>query len=194
MVKKSLLKEIDRTIKESWLRSIKKDYRDVCLIKEDSLKCSLYYHIRRKLSRMLQEENLRILPEFYIPSLSKRADLAIVKMDFSQDANSFTDYISDIVCIIELKYVAGFSNDILTWVKDDIWKIKQYLQEGRMDCQYYFACIYEEECAYLQWMDKRSTNHWAKGYVTELNAGFVDGNMTFEVHSYNGLNKDLNDE
>ena len=192
MIKKALLKEIDRAIKEIWLRPIKKDYFDVYLIKEDALKCSMYYHMRRKLSQILRGNNLRIIPEFYIQPLGKRADLAIVEMDFDLDVGTFKDYISDIIAIIELKYVAGFSNDMLSWVKDDIWKMKQYLQEGHMDCQYYFACIYEEECAKLQWMDYRSINNWASGRVTELNAGYIDGKMTFEVNSYNDFNKDLN--
>lgn len=38
---------------------------------------------------------------------------------------------------------------------------------------------------------KRSTKHWANGFVTELNAGFIDDEMSFEIHSYNNVNKDL---
>jgi hypothetical protein len=44
--------------------------------------------------------------------------------------------------------------------------------------------FYETECEYINWLDKRSTNHWASDYVTELDAGYLDQKMTFEVHSY----------
>lgn len=33
----------------------------------------------------------------------------------------------------------------------------------------------------------------AAGRVTELDSGYIDGEMLFEVHSYNGMNKSLND-
>lgn len=72
-------------------------------------------------------------------------------------------------------------------------KIKNYYQRG-YDCQFYFAVIYEVDCdeIYLNWLDKRSTNNWAKGHVTELNSGYVNGKIKFEINSYNGMNKDLN--
>ena len=193
MIKKAVMSDIDCAIKEIWKRQIKRDYNDIFLIREDALKCSMYYHLRKKLSPLIKEHNLRILPEFHIPSLNKFADLAVVEMDFDRDCYYFKDYISDIIAIIELKFTNGGDINTTEWIRNDIRKMKQYLQEGHLDCQYYFACIYEEECEWLQWMDKRSTNNWANGYVTELNAGFIDGNMTFEVHSYNGMNKDLND-
>lgn len=47
--------------------------------------------------------------------------------------------------------------------------------------------IYETECVRLSWLDRRSTERWAKGRVTELNAGYLDGVMTFEVNSYHHL-------
>lgn len=48
--------------------------------------------------------------------------------------------------------------------------------------------IYETECWWLHWFDKRSTNNWANGRLTELNAGYLDGKMHFEVNSYNNWN------
>jgi len=41
-------------------------------------------------------------------------------------------------------------------------------------------------------MDKRATNNWAKGFVTESNAGYINDIAEFEVHSYNNMNKELN--
>ncbi len=193
MITKTVLAEIDRTIKEVWTQKVKHDYDEWYLLKEDSLKCSMYYHLRKKISPLLQTHNLRILPEFYFEAVKKRADLVIAELDFNQDGQRFSEYITDIIAVIELKFTDGTDKNTAEWVKDDIRKMKQYLQECHLDCQYYFACIYEEECSWLQWMDRRSINNWANGYVTELNAGFIDGSMAFEVHSYNGLNDDLND-
>lgn len=97
----------------------------------------------------------------------------------------------DIVAIIELKFTCGGDIRTADWIRHDVSKLKNYFQVANIECQYYFAVIYEVECASLNWMDKRSSNHWASGYVTELDAGFIDGKMKFEVHSYNGLNKSL---
>jgi len=40
-------------------------------------------------------------------------------------------------------------------------------------------------------LDKRNT--WAKGYVTELDAGLLDGEMWFEVHAYNDMNMEYSE-
>ena len=40
-------------------------------------------------------------------------------------------------------------------------------------------------------MDRRSTNNWASGYVTELDAGYINDEMRFEVNAYNGMNEDI---
>ena len=45
----------------------------------------------------------------------------------------------------------------------------------------------------LNWLDTKSKNNWAKGRVTELDAGYINDEMIFEVFSYNGWNEDLND-
>ena len=38
------------------------------------------------------------------------------------------------------------------------------------------------------WLDHRGTEHWANGRMTELDAGYLDGVMTFEVNSYTQMN------
>ena len=48
--------------------------------------------------------------------------------------------------------------------------------------------IYENECEWLHWFDKRQTNNWANGYLTELNAGYINEEMIFEVNSCNNMN------
>ena len=195
MVKKSVIKEIDKTIKEIWKENIQKDYWNDYLDREDTLKCALYYHMRKKLSRILQENNLRIYTEYTFSEPKYRADIIIVEIDPNMDYDGLDNAVVSFVALFELKFTSG--NDIRTeeWVKKDFWKFKDYLNRGGLsECQFYFATVYEVECKWLNWLDARSTNHWALGRVTELDSGYIDGNMIFEVHSYNGMNKFLNDE
>ena len=190
MVEESILRLIDKTIKETWVNEIKEDYEEDYLLKEDSLKNRLYFHLRTKLEAVLREHDLRIFPEYYFPELKYRADLAIVQMDAESENDYLKDRVKDIVAIFELKYVNASNNDEATeqWIMDDVRKFKRYIQEGKVNAQFYFAVIYENERTTLNWMDKRSSNHWAKGRVTELDASLVSGKMKFAVYSYNGLN------
>lgn len=188
MVSKKVIKEIDRIIKQIWENNIPKDYFSYYMLREDSLKCCLYYHLRRKLARLLEENNLRIYPEYYFSELRYRADIAIVQIDPTSNEEYLANMVTDVIAIIELKYTGGNAESTALWVKEDVLKIKDYIQSGKMRCQFYFAVIYETECYALNWMDGRSTNNWAAGYVTELNAGYIDEEMRFEVNSYNGLN------
>lgn len=180
------MKEIDHTIKEIWLNNIAKDYSNHFLLKEDSLKCCFYYHLRRKLATLLKENTLRIYPEYFFPELRYKADIAIVEIDPYCEEKHLKDRVKKVVAIIELKYDGGNSERAESWIKSDVQKIKNYIHSGipGKQCKCYFAVIYETECEYINWLDKRSTNHWASDYVTELDAGYLDQKMTFEVHSY----------
>ena len=187
MVDESKVRLIDKTIKEIWVNEIKKDYDEDYLLKEDSLKNSLYFHIRSKLEDVLIDNNLRIYPEFYFPELKYRADLVIVQMDTESENYYLRDRVKEVVAIFELKYVNASNNDEATeqWVMEDIKKFKRYIQEGQLNAQFYFAVIYENERKRMNWMDQRSSKYWAKGRVTELDAAIVGEKMQFEVHSYN---------
>ena len=188
MVDESIVRLIDKTIKEIWVNEIKKDYDEDYLLKEDSLKNSLYFHIRSKLEDALRDSSLRIYPEFYFPELKYRADLAIVQMDTESENYYLKDRVSEVVAILELKYVNASNNDEATeqWIMEDIKKFKRYIQEGQLKAQLYFAVIYENERKRMNWIDQRSSKHWANGRVTELDAAIVGEEMWFEVNSYNG--------
>ncbi|MBD5162074.1 MAG: hypothetical protein HDT14_08700 [Oscillibacter sp.] len=184
MIKKAIKKEIDKAIKRIWITEICKDYRERQLILEASLQCSLYHHLRNWLKSLLEENNLYIYPEFYFNQLRYHADIAICEMDMSLEPYHWHDRLTDVAAIIELKY--GGSSD---YIKTDIPKLKTYVQSLGYDCQYYFGAIDERtECGRLPWLDRRSTNNWANGCFTELNAGYLDGTMYFEVNSYNNMN------
>lgn len=187
LVDESLVKLLDKTIKQIWVNEIKRDYEEDYLLKEDSLKNSLYFHIRSKLQEVLKDNNVRIYPEYYFPELKYRADLAIVQVDTESENYYLKDRVSEVVAIFELKYVNASNNDEATeqWIMEDIKKFKRYIQEGKLNAQFYFAVIYENERKRMNWMDQRSSKHWAKGRVTELDAAIVSEEMQFEVYSYN---------
>lgn len=191
MLSHEVLNTIDRIIKEIWINNVSTDYSDWYMLKENSLKCCMYYHLRSQLDTLLRENNLRLYPEFYFSDLAYRADLAIVQIDPDCEEEYLANAITDVIAVIELKYTASASDGVAEWVKKDVSKIKNYIQSGKLDCQFYFAVIYEVECTSLRWMDKRSTNNWASGYVTELNAGYINGEMRFEVNAYNGMNENI---
>lgn len=180
--------KIDKVIKEVWLNEICHEYGVGNLIREASLQCSLYHHLRNRLEAVLKENNLYLYPEFYFKDLKYRADLAIIEMDFTKDVNHLKDCVEDVVAIIELKYAGGNSDTISNYIKTDMPKIKEYIKNLNYDCQYYFGVIYENECEWLHWFDKRQTNNWANGYLTELNAGYINEEMIFEVNSCNNMN------
>ncbi|MEQ6391395.1 hypothetical protein RZN22_19220, partial [Bacillaceae bacterium S4-13-58] len=58
-------KVIDRAIKNVWNSNIPRDYQSFYLLKEDSLKNALYYHLRTKLHDFLETNNIRIFTEFH---------------------------------------------------------------------------------------------------------------------------------
>lgn len=189
MISESVKIEIDRLIKEIWLNDICEDYRRGNLIREASLQNSLYHHIRCHLGSFLEMHNLYIYPEFYFRELKFRADLVIVEMDMEKETQWLSERVTDIAAIIELKYDGGYAETTEDWIKSDKEKIRKYASKLKYNCQFYWGVLYEAECTWLHWFDKRSTNTWGKGRLTELNAGFLDGRMTFEVNSYNDMNQ-----
>lgn len=186
MIKKSVKQEIDRVIQETWMKNIPKDFRDGYIINEDCLKMSLCYHLRRKLASILKENNLRIYTEKYFPNIKKKPDIIIAQIRDEYSENSLYASIreEDVVALFELKFTSDAAQTTADWMKDDIWKLKDYVQKSKIDCTLYFAVIYEVECCWLHWLDGRSSNNWAAGKVTELNAGWINGKMEYEVNPY----------
>lgn len=182
-----ITKYIDKIIKEIWVTEIAKDYSEHFLLKEDSLKNSFYFHLRTKLSNYLNENNLRIYTEYHVPELGYYADIAIVQIDPNSEESHLKDWVTDVIALFEFKYKGGYSKTTENVIKSDIAKFKNYIQSSNLQCQFYMAVIYETECWALNWLDKRQTNNWAANRVTELDAGYIDGKMVFEVNSYNGL-------
>jgi len=185
---REIIIKIDKIIKEIWLNNIAQDYAEKYLLKEDCLKNSFYYHLRTRLADVMEEHNIRIFTEYYVSELGYYADLAIVQINPESEENYLKDWVTNVIALFEFKYKGGYSKTTENVIKSDVKKLKHYVQNSVLDCQFYLAVIYETECWALNWLDKRQTNNWAANHVTELDAGFIDDKMKFEVHSYNGLN------
>lgn len=181
MITKEIWKEIEHQIHYVWRHEISEDYARGKLWKEDSLKCSLYHHLRMCMENILDKYNLRIYPEYYVKATKQRVDLAIVEMDMDQ-SYYIKECVKNVVAVFELKYISE-QRDI-PWAKSDIYKMRNLLKNAGLDCHYFFTIIYENECDELYFMDKRSSNNWAKGRVTELNAGLIGDEMIFEVKQW----------
>ena len=183
MTKKGLQREIDKAIKNIWINEICSEYGAGHFILERSVQCSIYHHLRTRLDSLLEENSLYIYPEMYFTELGYYADLAICQMDIGAKGR-LSQRMTDVFAIIELKY--GGSTD---YIRSDLPKFKSYIQTLDYDCQYYFGVIDERAGRdRLNLLDGRSTGKWASGRFTELNAGWLDDGMFFEVNSYNGLN------
>lgn len=176
---KDLLNQIDNTIKYIWTYDIKQDYDKNYLLKEDTLKNALYFHLRNKLSTLLEKYNLRIFTEFntdVFRGTGYRPDMIIAQI--KEEPEGFLgDCIEDYACIIELKFKGTFqgAENIL----EDYDKIKHYIENLKIDCNYYMATIWEYEDKPTSWTRKNAA--WAKGKLTELNASFEKDEMRFYI-------------
>lgn len=192
MISNSIKTKIDSTIKDIWQNSIRKDYENDHLLKEDTLKNCFYYHLRRKLgTKFLEDNNIRIFTEFNDSALKGsgfRADIAIVEMG-KEDYTYLGDNVKSIIAIIELKYKNSTCNYDVFFM--DIEKVKNYIKSYHIDCQYYLGFIHEKEHEKeTHWLDDRQTKNWASKKVTVLYANREiagAGDLVFKVDSYNGL-------
>ena len=196
MVTKADKARIDRAIKELWLRNIQNDYFNLHLLNEDTLKNSLYFHLRRKLgTNFLEDRSIRIYTEYNDESLfytGKRADMAIVELNPKSKSEAFRDHIRSIIAVIELKFGNYRTSD--SWFYSDITKVKDFIKLWNIDCLYYLGFISEKIYENPYWLDGRQTNNWADKKVTVLSANLdTDEEMRFHIQSCNGLNKDLDD-
>lgn len=202
MLKKNknfIIKQIDYAIKATWLFDISSDYENCYLLKEDCLKNSFYYHLRRRLDNLMKMENIRIYTEYNESTLKKnnmRADIAIVELDMKADEYYLGDAVQNVLAIIELKFQPnGAAN--ANYISQDVQKIKMYKNIKELQgCQFYLGFIHEhnyvDKC---YWLDGRQTSNWASGCVTELVAcrydDYHDKKMAFSVASYNEFNLEL---
>jgi hypothetical protein len=189
---RQLQETIDRTIKEVWIEKIPNDYQSYYLLMEDSLKNALYFHLRTRLSNLLDSNNIRIYPEYHYKDC--KADLAIVKLnDNPGKSDHLRDDVASVLAINEIKYKSGSS---IQPFEDDIQKIKKYVDmKPNDDTQYYLAFVHEAEYEFNEedsWLTAEQ-QEWAKGRLTELSGNYIEGQdeISWQVLSHNGFNPDF---
>lgn len=175
MNNKELLVKIDESLKEAWNNVIGDHTKDFLLM-EDTLKSSLYFHLRNKIGdEFLSENHLRIFTEYKLEDIngqSKIIDLAIVKVKKSMERDlvyHVRDRVDEVLSIIELKFKNGGKHGI----RQDVKKIKEYSKmEELKKCKFYLGVAYEAEDFPddYSWLNKNLDNSWAKNKLTELTA------------------------
>ncbi len=186
-IPKKVLNEIHNTIKYIWEYDIPKDYDQKLLLKEDTFKNSLYFHIRTRLSLLLEKYNIMIFTEFNTDnfrSTGYRADLILAQMNFDENEIFWGDCVENYICIFELKFKGGYSTASDEIIKD-YEKTKHYIEELELGeyCHYYVATIWECYPDSKWWLNKNE--EWAKGKLTELNADHNSkGEMVFYIKEH----------
>ena len=192
MTDKNIKAKIDKAIKEVWLEEIKEDYLSDHLLLEDSLKCSLYYHLRQKLSdRWLERNNIRIFPEYHLEN-NCRADIAIVKLYDKRDGKHLSKCEDTVIAIIELKYKGCTDKKPFL---NDCNKLEKYVDDYP-NSQLYAGFIHEKghDINNLTWFTKENDVFWTKGRLTELLGTWIhDGERNYQIRvkSYNNMNTHL---
>lgn len=182
--------EIKKNVKEIWMQDIREDYLNGRLLKEDTLKNSFYFHLRKRLDPLFKQANVVVFTEFRLKELNQIADIAIVQIEpwtpLKAEKN-LEDSVINILALFEFKY-KSYSKQIEAAIYKDKYKIKQYIntyKDKYRDCRYYYVVLYEELVDPFFWMEKEDAQ-WAGGYVTELASGYVDdGEMVFDCRDYN---------
>ncbi|MBR5514773.1 MAG: hypothetical protein IKU52_01065 [Clostridia bacterium] len=174
-IPKNALKEIHNTIKYIWEYDIPNDYEKGYLLKEDTFKNSLYFHLRTRLGSLLEKYNIMIYTEFDTDKFrgkkqKRRADMILAQVDFDK-AYFLGDCITRYIAVFELKNKGDYTKAAEDIYKD-YEKTKEYIQNYDLgeNCHYYIAAIWECQADSKWWVDKDVK--WAKGKLTELNADY----------------------
>ena len=181
-----VINEIHNTIKYIWEYDIPRDYKNKAILKEDTLKNSIYFHIRTRLGALLEKYNIMIFTEFNTDKFHKsgyRANIIIAQMDFTKN-EFWGDCVKNFICVFELKFKRNFasaSNEIYK----DYDKTEKYIRTLDLGeyCHYYIATIWECRTNSKWWLPQNTL--WAKGKLTELNADYNSKDeMSFYVNEH----------
>ena len=191
MDKKDLLELIDDTIKSIWKNEIKYDYDDKWLLKEDTLKNAFYFHLRTKLGKLFDKNDVRIFTEFTDDKFKHSGycpDMVIAKMEFDKDEKYFGNCVKEILCVIEFKFKNGYypSNTIY----EDYQKLHNYVDDLKIGCKLYMATIWEYEDDPTNWERKNSA--WAKNRLTELNASIKRNTTDMQFYIFEHKDDKIN--
>lgn len=176
-----LVRKIEEALESIWKNEIRADYEGGWLLKEDTLKNAMYFHLRNRLAKTLDGNGIRIFTEFTdceFKHSGYRPDMVIAKVDADSNANYWGDAVTECLAVIELKYKTGFAASEEIYADYD--KLKYYVETLGLECKLYMATIWEYEDEESPWADDAE---WLKGRVTELNASYKQ-NSNYEPQFY----------
>ena len=168
-----VIQAIDEAIISIWKHEIKADYEAGWLLKEDTLKNTLYFHLRNRLGKLFDENDIRIFTEFTDCEFKQsgyRPDMVIAKVNTDSDTNYWGDAVTKCLAVIEMKYKTGFTASEEIYADFD--KLRYYVETLGIDSKLYMATIWEYEDDETAWAKDAD---WLKGRVTELNASYKRG-------------------
>ena len=165
-----IMQAIDEAITSIWKHEIKADYEDGWLLKEDTLKNALYFHLRSKLGKLFDENDIRIFTEFTdwtFKHSGYRPDMVIARVNADSDESYWGNAVTNCLAVIELKYKTGFTASEEIYADYD--KLRYYVETLGVDSKLYMATIWEYEDDETAWAEDAD---WLRGRVTELNASY----------------------
>lgn len=140
---KEVLDTINERIQYIWEEKIREDYNNGWLLKEDTLKNALYYHVRMELSSLFQKHNIRIFTEFTdgeFKKLELRPDMIIATVDLeNMDSGYYGNDIKECLAVIEIKFKSDFYS--YKNVLDDYDKLQIYADKVNIKGKLYMATI-----------------------------------------------------
>ena len=178
-----VIQMVDEALESIWKNEIKADYESGWLLKEDTLKNAMYFHLRNRLGKLFDENDIRIFTEFTDCKFKRsgyRPDMVIAKVDVDSNANYWGDAVTECLAVIELKYKTGFTASEEIYADYD--KLQYYVETLGVGSKLYMATIWEYEDDESAWAEEDSS--WIKGRVTELNASYkrnADNELQFYV-------------
>ena len=110
-----VIQVIDEAIISIWKHELKTDYEAGWLLKEDTLKNALYFHLRSKLGKLFDENDIRIFTEFTdwkFKHSGYRPDMVIARVNTDSDESYWGDAVTNCLAVIVHKHFIIFAKII----------------------------------------------------------------------------------
>lgn len=80
--------------------------------------------------------------------MKKKLDIIIAEIrdDFEENTLYASIREEDVVALLELNFFSDIAKSTSDWMKEDLQKLKEYVQKSKVQSQLYLAVIYEVEC------------------------------------------------
>ncbi len=168
---KAIRKRIKEVVKFIWSHEIPYDYKYDMILREDSMKASLYHHLRDYFKYEIENDILRIYTEYHIRGTKAFADIVIADFDNKkfEEINTYGGDWKDAsmpIAVFELK-ISGRKNGKDKFIADINKVIDIQASNVLPNCDYYLAHISEYDHGQLFFLDK---SHKKNFFITELAA------------------------